>query len=122
MKHKIDYEFVDHYEYAEEFGRYKDRRKPKGRRSVKNLKLKDDKKRSSVDKFDDPNLQELYEQGIISEIIREIKSGKEATVYLTKGKYGLMAAKIYRDEATRAFSKDQITRLAGTFHIKTAKK
>ncbi len=108
MKHKINYEFEDHYDYEEEFGRYKDRRKPKGRRSVKDLKLKDDKKLSSVDEFDDPNLQDLYEQGILTEIIREIKSGKEATVYLADGKYGLMAAKIYRDEATRAFSKDQI--------------
>ena len=108
MKHKINYEFEDDYDYNEEFGRYKDRRKPKGRRSVRNLKLKDDKKLSSIDEFDDPNLQELYEQGILTKIIREIKSGKEATVYLADGQYGLMAAKIYRDEATRAFSKDQI--------------
>lgn len=108
MKHKIDYEFDEDYEYGEEFGRYKDRRKPKGRRSVKNLELQEDKKLSSIDKFDDPNLQDLYEQGILTEIIREIKSGKEATVYLADGQYGLMATKIYRDEATRAFSKDQI--------------
>lgn len=107
MKYKYDYEQEDEFEDSEYFSA-KDRRKPKGRRTVKNLSLKDDKKLSSIDKFDDPNLQDLYERGILEEVIKEIKSGKEATVYLARGPRGLMAAKIYRDAATRSFSKDQI--------------
>jgi len=121
LKYRIDYELDDEYEESEYFSA-KDRRKPKGRRTVKNLSLKDDKKLSSADKFDDPNLQDLYERGFLEEVLKEIKSGKEATVYLAKGPRGLMAAKIYRDAATRSFSNDQIYKAGRGINPKHRKK
>ena len=121
MKYRYEYELDEGFEDSEYFSA-KDRRKPKGRRTVKNLNLKDDKKLSSADKFDDPNLQDLYERGILEEVMKEIKSGKEATVYLAKGPKGLMAAKIYRDAATRSFSNDQIYKSGRGINPKHRKK
>ena len=90
--------FDDLAEAEESFSKRKDRRKPKGRRSVNQL-------RTSVG-FDDAGLQGLLERGLITELVGELKSGKEATVYLARGPQGLMAAKLYRDAAVRSFKND----------------
>lgn len=82
----------------ESFAKRKDRRKPRGRRSVNQLRKKDG--------FDDAGLQGLLERGLITELVGELKSGKEATVYLARGPQGLMAAKLYRDAAVRSFKND----------------
>jgi RIO kinase 1 len=87
---------------TEPFSKRKDRRKPKGRRSVTQLKTKNG--------FDDVGLQRLYEQGLFTELLGELKSGKEATVYLARGPEGLLAAKVYRDAAVRSFKNDQLYR------------
>ena len=89
-------------ESHESFAKRKDRRKPKGRRSVNKLK-KDDG-------FDDVGLQRMLEQGLIDELLGELKSGKEATVYLARGPQGLAAAKVYADAAVRSFKNDHIYR------------
>lgn len=88
---------------AEPFSKRKDRRKPKGRRSVREL-------RADTGGFDDVGLHHLFELGLIDELIGELKSGKEATVYLTRGPTGLGAAKLYRDAAVRSFKNDTLYR------------
>lgn len=54
----------------------------------------------------DPVLLNLYKLGHISELLGELKSGKEATVYLARGERGLIALKIYRDLEARSFKND----------------
>lgn len=54
----------------------------------------------------DPVLLNLHKLGYISELLGELKSGKEATVYLARGPRGLIALKIYRDLEARSFKKD----------------
>ncbi len=94
--------YDDLSESSEPFSKRKDRRKPKGRRSVNKLKQEGG--------FDDSGLQRLFEQGLITELLGELKSGKEATVYLARGPQGLVAAKLYRDAAVRSFKNDQLYR------------
>lgn len=92
----------------ERFGKRKDRRRPKGRRSVNELKV--DAPEASAIKFDDPGLQNLYELGYFTELVGELKSGKEATVYLVRGPRGLLAAKLYSDPEVRSFKNDGLYR------------
>lgn len=88
----------------------RDRRKPKGRRSASELYLDPEQARASAQTFDEPGLQALYERGYLTSIIGELKSGKEATVYLAEGQRGLAAAKVYRDQRVRSFKNDQLYR------------
>ncbi len=83
----------------ESFSKHKDRRRPSGRKSVNQL-------RTAAGTFTDPGLQGLFEQGLITELVGELKSGKEATVYLARGPQGLIAAKLYRDARVRSFKND----------------
>jgi RIO kinase 1 len=48
-------------------------------------------------------LQPLIDDGIIDEVIRSLKSGKEATVYLVRAGNELRCAKVYRDMGQRSF-------------------
>jgi len=50
-------------------------------------------------------LQPLIEDGIVDEVIRSLKSGKEATVYLVRAGAQLRCAKVYRDMSQRSFQK-----------------
>lgn len=50
-------------------------------------------------------LQPLIDDGVIDEVIRSLKSGKEATVYLVRSGTQLRCAKVYRDMAQRSFQK-----------------
>jgi len=52
-----------------------------------------------------PSLQPLIEDGIVDEVIRSLKSGKEATVYLVRAGAQLRCAKVYRDMSQRSFQK-----------------
>ena len=87
-------------------------RKPPRRRSVSAL-LSENQTDYQVEehvKFDDPGLQELFERGLILELLWELKSGKEATVYVVEGKEGLAAAKLYIDSRVRSFKNDSLYR------------
>jgi RIO kinase 1 len=53
-------------------------------------------------------LQPLIEDGIVDEVVRSLKSGKEATVYLVRSGTQLRCAKVYRDMAQRSFQKRSI--------------
>jgi RIO kinase 1 len=50
-------------------------------------------------------LQPLIDDGVIDEVIRSLKSGKEATVYLVRTGAHARCAKVYRNMAQRSFQK-----------------
>jgi RIO kinase 1 len=50
-------------------------------------------------------LQPLIDDGVIDEVLRALKSGKEATVYLVRSGTERRCAKVYRDMAQRSFQK-----------------
>jgi RIO kinase 1 len=52
-----------------------------------------------------PDLQPLIDDGVIDEVLRSLKSGKEATVYLVRAGAQIRCAKVYRDMAQRSFQK-----------------
>jgi RIO kinase 1 len=51
------------------------------------------------------SLQPLIEDGIVDEVVRSLKSGKEATVYIVRCGSELRCAKVYRDLAQRSFQR-----------------
>lgn len=50
-------------------------------------------------------LQPLIDDGVIDEVLRSLKSGKEATVYLVRSGQHTRCAKVYRNMAQRSFQK-----------------
>jgi len=50
-------------------------------------------------------LQPLIDDGVIDEVVRSLKSGKEATVYVVRSGTQLRCAKVYRDMAQRSFQR-----------------
>jgi RIO kinase 1 len=52
-----------------------------------------------------PGLQPLIDDGVIDEVLRSLKSGKEATVYLVRSGTHIRCAKVYRNMAQRSFQK-----------------
>ena len=50
-------------------------------------------------------LQPLIDDGVIDEVVRSLKSGKEATVYVVRSGPHLRCAKVYRDMAQRSFQR-----------------
>ena len=50
-------------------------------------------------------LQPLIDDGVIDEVVRSLKSGKEATVYMVRSGTHLRCAKVYRDMAQRSFQR-----------------
>jgi RIO kinase 1 len=50
-------------------------------------------------------LQPLIDEGVIDEVIRSLKSGKEATVYVVRTGAQTRCAKVYRDMGQRSFQK-----------------
>jgi RIO kinase 1 len=52
-----------------------------------------------------PGLQPLIDDGVIDEVVRSLKSGKEATVYVVRSGAQMRCAKVYRNMAQRSFQK-----------------
>jgi len=52
-----------------------------------------------------PGLQPLIDDGVIDEVLRSLKSGKEATVWLVRSGTHISCAKVYRNMAQRSFQK-----------------
>jgi RIO kinase 1 len=50
-------------------------------------------------------LQPLIEDGIVDEVVRSLKSGKEANIYIVRSGTHYRCAKVYRDLAQRSFQK-----------------
>lgn len=58
----------------------------------------------------DETIRRLLDLGHLSGVIRELKSGKEATAYVAQGPRGVTLLKIYRDLQVRSFKNDAIYR------------
>jgi len=59
---------------------------------------------SSPDTVKTPaQLQELIDDGVIDEVLRPLKSGKEASVYVVRSGDEIRCAKVYKDMAQRSF-------------------
>ena len=60
------------------------------------------------------SLQPFYDQGLISDVVSQVKGGKEANVYLCKADpatgLDLIAAKVYRPRKFRSLSNDRLYR------------
>ena len=50
-----------------------------------------------------PGLQPLIDDGVIDEVMRPLKSGKEAAVYVVRAGHEIRCAKVYKDMAQRSF-------------------
>ena len=50
-----------------------------------------------------PGLQPLIDDGVIDEVLRHLKSGKEASVYVVRCGTQIRCAKVYKDMAQRSF-------------------
>ena len=50
-----------------------------------------------------PGLQALIDDGIIDAVLRPLKSGKEAAVYVVQRGEEVLCAKVYKDMAQRSF-------------------
>ena len=48
-------------------------------------------------------LQSLLEEGLIDSVVRQLMSGKEATVYVVRCAGETLCAKIYKDATQRSF-------------------
>ncbi|MDA0699801.1 MAG: phosphotransferase [bacterium] len=77
------------------------KRAPKGRQNV--TRLVDD----AGEAAEGTALRRLQERGFVHDIVGELKSGKEATVYLGRSPLGDVAVKIFRDIEARSFKSDQ---------------
>ncbi|MBA2667368.1 MAG: serine protein kinase RIO [Trueperaceae bacterium] len=86
---------VAHDDQEESFGQRKDRRRPRGRVRAANLT---DAAGGVAE------VAWLIERGFFTSVEGELKSGKEATVYLGHGPTGLVAVKVYRE--VRSFKND----------------
>ena len=78
--------------------------KPQGRRKLADLTGED-----PSDVADD-TIRRLLDLGHLTEVVCELKSGKEATAYLAQTARGPALLKIYRDFAARSFKNDAIYR------------
>jgi RIO kinase 1 len=83
----------------EPFSRRRDRRKPRGR--LRAAELLPDQDSAPI-----PEIAWMLERGYLDAIEGELKSGKEATVYLGRSRAGLAAVKVYRDLTVRSFKND----------------
>mgnify|MGYP002718188077 CR=1 FL=1 len=52
-----------------------------------------------------PSLQTLIDEGVIVDVMRPLKSGKEAAVYVVRCGDDIRCAKVYKDMAQRSFQK-----------------
>jgi RIO kinase 1 len=85
--------------------------KPARRRTVSQLHAASDIDFRNDDRtFIDPGLEELHIRGLLKEVLWQLKSGKEATVYVCEGQTGLVAAKLYVDSRVRGFKDDALYR------------
>ena len=53
-----------------------------------------------------PRLQPLIAEGLVDEVIRQLMSGKEATVYMVRCGEEIRCAKVYKDLKQRSFRKN----------------
>lgn len=79
-----------------------------GKQSVKQLTVQTP---GADAKFASQDLDDLSRQGYLDELIADIKTGKEASVYLGRNAEGFVAVKVYTDVRVRSFRRDESYRL-----------
>ncbi len=84
------------------------KRRVQGRRRLRDLDVSGENQEHA--QTADPTLLKLHHLGHVTEVLGELKSGKEATVYLARGPRGLIALKLYRDLRARSFKNDAVYR------------
>src|SRR5215471_13181763 len=85
-----------------------------GKQSVTRLASRAKNNADSDARFENADLNELYQMDYLDELLLGIKTGKEASVYLGRNSTGLVAVKVYTDLRVRSFKHDQAYR-AGRF-------
>ncbi|EYB67565.1 hypothetical protein DEIPH_ctg035orf0003 [Deinococcus phoenicis] len=80
-------------------------RKPLGRRRIESLTADPE----TGDAADDV-IRFLLDRGHLTEVVAELKSGKEATAYVARGPRGSVLLKLYRDLEARSFKRDGVYR------------
>jgi RIO kinase 1 len=83
-------------------------RKPLGRRRVATLTAEPDA--GGTENAQDDIIRRLQDLGHITEVVAELKSGKEATAYVARGPRGSVLLKLYRDLEARSFKRDGVYR------------
>ena len=78
-------------------------KKPLGRRKLATLK-------KGAEGEADEIIKRLTDLGHITEIVAELKSGKEATAYVARGPRGSILVKLYRELEARSFKNDAVYR------------
>ena len=84
-------------------------KRPLGRRKLATLTTESDDA--------DDILRRLKDLGHVTEVVAELKSGKEATAYVARGPRGSVLVKLYRELEARSFKNDAIYR-EGTVILK----
>lgn len=105
---KIALDDLDSEELDVSFEKYKSKKRQlKGKQSVKQLVSAKENSAGPNSKFVSADLNEFHREGLLDELISEIKTGKEAAVYLGKNSEGFVAVKIYTDLRVRSFRRDE---------------
>lgn len=60
--------------------------------------------------MDSDTLQAFLDEGLITDVLYQLKSGKEAAVWLCRKDERLLAAKVFKDHMSRAFHNDVVYR------------
>jgi len=81
-----------------------------GKQSVTQLVSQAENYADPDSKFENADLNELYQLDFLDELISGIKTGKEASVYLGRNSGGLVAVKVYTDLRVRSFRHDEAYR------------
>lgn len=85
------------------------RSKPKKKKLLGRRKL-DDLTAADPESIADDTIRRLIDSGHITEIVAELKSGKEATAYVARGPRGPVLVKLYRELEARSFKNDAVYR------------
>lgn len=85
------------------------RSKPKKKKLLGRRKL-DDLTAADPENIADDTIRRLIDSGHITEIVAELKSGKEATAYVARGPRGPVLVKLYRELEARSFKNDAVYR------------
>src|SRR4028118_2191397 len=92
---------------GQKFEKHKSKKyKLKGKQSVSQLISGNVNNSDPDSKFENDDLNELSRLGYLDELISDIKTGKEAAVYLGRNSDGFVAVKVYTDLRVRSFRRD----------------
>lgn len=81
-----------------------------GRQSVAKLVSRTENDANPDARFENVDLNELFQMDYLDELLCGIKTGKEASVYLGRNSRGLVAVKMYTDLRVRSFRHDEAYR------------